>query len=43
MKILETSQQAQVDMAEKLIKVANAAKVSEAEATGLGKALDLYA
>lgn len=43
MKILETSQQANIEMAEKIIKVANAAQVSQAEATGLGMALDLYA
>lgn len=43
MKILETSQQANIEMAEKLIKVANAAQVSQAEATGLGQVLDLYA
>lgn len=43
MKILETSQQATVDLAEKMIKAANGAKVAEAEATGLGQALDLYA
>lgn len=43
MKILESSQQAQVELAEKIIKVANTAQVAEAEATGLGKAIDLYA
>jgi len=43
MKILETSQQANLDMAKKIIKVANAAQVSQAEATGLGQVLDLYA
>ncbi|MEW6709211.1 MAG: hypothetical protein AB1403_05245 [Candidatus Riflebacteria bacterium] len=43
MKILETSQQANIEMAEKLIKVANAAQVSQSEATGLGQVLDLYA
>ncbi|MDD2997785.1 MAG: hypothetical protein PHV05_01915 [Candidatus Riflebacteria bacterium] len=42
-KILEESQQATVDLAEKIIKVANAQQVSEAEATGLGQAVDLYA
>jgi hypothetical protein len=30
-------------MAKKIIKVANAAQVSQAEATGLGQVLDLYA
>lgn len=43
MKILEDSQQANIEMAEKLIKVANTAQVSQAEATGLGQVLDLYA
>jgi hypothetical protein len=43
MKILENGQQATVDLAEKLIKVANGAKVAESEATGLGKLVDLYA
>lgn len=43
MKILETSQEATIDLAKKMIKVANTAQVSEAEATGLGKAVDLYA
>lgn len=43
MKILESSQQAQMDLAEKMIKVSNTAQVAEAEATGLGKAIDLYA
>ena len=43
MKILESSQQATIDLATKMMKVANGAKASEAEATGLGQALDLYA
>lgn len=43
MKILEDGQQANLELAEKIIKVANTAQVSQAEATGLGKALDLYA
>lgn len=42
MKILETSLQAEVELAEKIVKVANASQVSEAEATGLGKMIDLY-
>jgi hypothetical protein len=43
MKVLEANQQATVELAEKMIKVAAQAQVSEAEATGLGKAVDLYA
>ncbi len=43
MKILETSQKANLELAEKIIKVANTAQVSQAEATGLGMAVDLYA
>jgi UTP-glucose-1-phosphate uridylyltransferase len=43
MKILETSQKANLELAEKIIKVANTAQVSQAEATGLGQVLDLYA
>lgn len=43
MKVLEANQQATMELAEKLIKVAAQAQVSEAEATGLGKAIDLYA
>ncbi len=43
MKILENNQQATIDLAEKLIKVANGAKVAESEATGLGNLVDLYA
>lgn len=43
MKVLEASQQATVDLAEKMMKVAVQEQVSEAEATGLGKAVDLYA
>lgn len=43
MKILETSQQATMDLAEKIVKLANAAQVSEAEATGLGRMIDTYA
>ncbi|GAB1352964.1 hypothetical protein MASR1M12_16970 [Erysipelotrichia bacterium] len=43
MKILEANQQATMDLAEKMVKVAVGAKVAESEATGLGKAVDLYA
>lgn len=43
MKILETSQEANLDLAKKIIKVANTAQVSESEATGLGMAIDLFA
>lgn len=43
MKVLEDGQKAEMDMAKKIIKIANAAQVSESEATGLGQALDLYA
>ena len=43
MKVLEDSQQATMQLAEKLVKLANTAQVSEAEATGLGKMVDLYA
>lgn len=43
MKILENSQQATVDLAEKLIKITNGAKVAESEATGLGNLVDMYA
>ena len=43
MKVLENSQEANLDMAKKIIKVANTAQVSQAEATGLGQVLDLYA
>ena len=43
MKILESSQQAQMELAEKVVKLANTAQVAEAEATGLGRAIDLYA
>jgi len=42
MKVLEASMQAEVELAEKIVKVANASQVSEAEATGLGKMVDLY-
>ena len=41
MKILEANQQATMDLAEKMVKVAVGAKVAESEATGLGKAVDL--
>ncbi|HEY9071287.1 MAG TPA: hypothetical protein VIV61_13600 [Candidatus Ozemobacteraceae bacterium] len=43
MNILEQGQQQSLDMAKKLIKVANATKVSSAEAEGIGAALDIYA
>jgi hypothetical protein len=43
MKVLEESMQANMDLAEKIVKLANSAQVSEAEATGLGKMVDLYA
>lgn len=43
MKVLEANQQATVELAEKMIKIAAQAQVSEAEATGLGRAIDLYA
>lgn len=43
MKVLEESMQANVDLAEKIIKMANSEQVSEAEATGLGKMVDMYA
>lgn len=43
MKILEANQQATVDLAEKMVKIAVGTKVAESEATGLGKAVDLYA
>ncbi len=43
MKILEANQQATVDLAEKMVKLAVGTKVAESEATGLGKAVDLYA
>jgi UTP-glucose-1-phosphate uridylyltransferase len=43
MKILEDGQKANLELAEKIIKVANTAQVSQAEATGLGMAIDLYA
>ena len=43
MKVLEDSMQANVELAEKIIKLANSAQVSEAEATGLGKMVDTYA
>jgi len=42
MKVLEASMQAEVELAEKIVKVANASQVSEAEATGLVKMVDLY-
>lgn len=42
MKILENNQQQTMDLAKKMIKVANSSKVSQSEATGLGQALDLY-
>jgi len=43
MKILESNQQATVELAEKMVKMATGARVAEAEATGLGRAIDLYA
>lgn len=43
MKVLEDSMQANVELAEKIVKLANSAQVSEAEATGLGKMVDMYA
>ena len=43
MKILESNQEQTMDLAKKLIKMSNSSQVSEAEATGLGQALDLYA
>ena len=43
MKVLEANQQATIDLAEKMVKIATQAQVSEAEATGLGRAVDLYA
>ncbi|PKL46705.1 MAG: hypothetical protein CVV42_15555 [Candidatus Riflebacteria bacterium HGW-Riflebacteria-2] len=43
MKVLEESMQANIDLAEKIVKLANSAQVSEAEATGLGNMVDLYA
>jgi len=43
MKVLETSMQAEVELAQKIVKMANASQVSEAEATGLGKMVDTYA
>lgn len=43
MKVLEANQQATVELAEKMIKIAAQAQVSEAEATGLGQAVDMYA
>ncbi len=42
MKVLENSMQANIDLAEKIVKLANSAQVSEAEATGLGNMIDLY-
>lgn len=42
MKVLEDSMQANIDLAEKIVKLANSAQVSEAEATGLGNMVDLY-
>lgn len=41
--IVEEGLRAKVDFAEKVIKVANGARVAQAEATGLGMAIDLYA
>lgn len=43
MKVLENNQQQTMELAEKLIKLANTNQVSEAEATGLGQSLDLMA
>ncbi|HNW36580.1 MAG TPA: hypothetical protein PKM25_16705, partial [Candidatus Ozemobacteraceae bacterium] len=43
MKILEQGQQQTLDLAKKLITVANSTKVSSAEAEGKGAALDVYA
>lgn len=43
MKVLEANQQATVELAEKMVKIAVQAQVSEAEATGLGQAVDTYA
>lgn len=43
MKVLENAQQATIDLAEKMIKISNTSQVAEAEATGLGKMIDLYA
>ncbi|HOY67960.1 MAG TPA: hypothetical protein PLP29_13815 [Candidatus Ozemobacteraceae bacterium] len=43
MRILEQGQQQSLDMAKKLIQVANATKVTSAEAEGIGAALDIYA
>lgn len=42
-KLLEANQQATVELAEKMIKVAAQAQVSESEATGLGQMVDMYA
>jgi len=43
MKILEQNQEQTLDLAKKLVKVANFSKVSSAEAEGKGAALDVYA
>ncbi len=42
-KILEANQQATMELAEKMIKVAAQGQVSESEATGLGQMVDLLA
>lgn len=43
MKLLQQALRTQVDFAENVVKVSHSSKVAEAEATGLGMAIDVYA